>query len=886
MEALFLKLVNLSITAGWLVLAALVVRLVFRRAPRWIFCLLWGLVALRLVCPVSIESALSLIPSAQPLPPELLHAAAPQTGSGMGAAGQAAGSVLGQSAAPAAQAGADAAPLWPSLLAGVWIAGMCAMLLYALASSLLLKRRVATATLLRDNIRQSERVDSPFVLGLLRPVIYLPYRLSGQDLEYVIAHEQAHIRRRDHWWKPLGFVLLSVYWFNPLLWAAYLLLCRDIEGACDERVIREMDREARRGYAAALLRCSIRRRGVAACPLAFGETGVKGRIRAVMGKKKPAFWIVAAALAACVAVAVCFLTVPRSYAEEIRADGRLYVRQGEPVASLPAGSYALGTLDSIRHRTREHPDRDFSGVNLDEKYAGSPIYQSGAAENVIYLEDFSGFYIPFQTEEEEDPAPDAAVSTPEPVTWTYSPMMSATWHAGFQFQFDLNCSHIEASCDQGLLWNPNAQGQPREKALRFQASEPVYWTPAGETLADTAQAAAVHFTAYDGGEVLHQGTLSLVQTGTDNGQSFYQATLEGTDLLTLRQLPDGTGAYLTVSDSAVIVACSDLNRNGVTENIVVRTIQPDSLYELAVEERGEKLWSAQAATAHQGWVTFMLYSDADGDYLVEYLPTMYQGIANYTCTVSSLEGGAPSVKQAWSVEYELPTEETAEMAQFAREVGLLLRNCTVLLSTEQGILVDQPAEASGLPQIYPVRFDPSEIFSPLDGQTAPLSANAARFPEAPVELFFSSGTGGWQTALTLQPDGSFTGSYSDAELGGASPEYPQGVFYVCSFQGQFTQIRQFRDNVWSMTLESLHTEAPEGISWVADQTLYIASEACGVSGGSTFLLYAPGTPADELPADCRSWWPDAWLWRRGEAEQLSGWSLCNLDTGEGFFQRQ
>lgn len=310
MEAVFLKLVNLSIAAGWLVLAVMVLRLVLRKAPKWIFCLLWALVALRLVCPFSIESALSLIPSAQTLPPEILYTAAPQINSGIPAINSAVNPVLDQSLAPAPGASVNPAQVWSFLFSCAWIAGVAIMALYALVSYWLVKRRVATATLLRENIKQSEYVDSPFVLGLFRPVIYLPYGMEEDDQAYVVAHERAHIRRKDHWWKPLGFALLSVYWFNPLLWVAYVLLCRDIEGACDEKVIREMGLEDRRGYSTALLNCSVRRRSIAACPLAFGEAGVKERIKSVMHYKRPAFWLVAAALVACAAAAVCFLTDP------------------------------------------------------------------------------------------------------------------------------------------------------------------------------------------------------------------------------------------------------------------------------------------------------------------------------------------------------------------------------------------------------------------------------------------------------------------------------------------------------------------------------------------------------------------------------------------------
>ncbi len=311
MEELFLTLVNLSLTASWLVLAVLVLRLLLRKAPRWSFCLLWGLVALRLMFPFSLESPFSLVPSTQPLPREILHTATPQIQSGIPAVNSAVNPILQEALAPAAGASVNPTQVWSFLLSQIWLAGMVVLLLYALISWLLLKRRLATATLLEDNIRQSEQVGSPFVLGLFRPVIYLPYHIPEQDLTYVLTHERAHIRRLDHWWKLLGFVLLAIYWFNPLMWVAYLLFCRDLEGACDEKAVRALNQEERRGYSTALLNCSIRRRPVAPCPLAFGEAGVKSRVKAVMHYKKPAFWVVVIALAACVIAALCFLTSPK-----------------------------------------------------------------------------------------------------------------------------------------------------------------------------------------------------------------------------------------------------------------------------------------------------------------------------------------------------------------------------------------------------------------------------------------------------------------------------------------------------------------------------------------------------------------------------------------------
>ncbi|MCH5352698.1 MAG: hypothetical protein J1E06_04440 [Acutalibacter sp.] len=312
MEVFFLDLVNLSITASWLILAVLLMRLVFRKAPRRIFCILWGLVGLRLLCPFSLESALSLIPSAQPLPHEILYAASPEIHSGIGTVDRLVNPILSGALSPAPGDSVNPAQVWSFVLSRLWAVGAALILLYGIIRYLLLKRRVATATLLRDNIKQSERVDSPFVLGIFRPTIYLPYSLAEADRDHVIAHERAHIRRKDHWWKLLGFVLLAVYWFHPLIWVANGLLCRDMELACDERVIRGLEKEERRAYAEALLRCAARRQGIAACPLAFGEIGVKHRIKNVMEYQKPAKWVTLLAITAAAAAVLCLMTVPKN----------------------------------------------------------------------------------------------------------------------------------------------------------------------------------------------------------------------------------------------------------------------------------------------------------------------------------------------------------------------------------------------------------------------------------------------------------------------------------------------------------------------------------------------------------------------------------------------
>ena len=311
MAAVFLKLLNLSISASWLVLAVLVLRLVSKRSPKWMNVLLWGIVALRLVLPFSVESALSLIPSAETVSPAVVQFdPAPTITSGVSIIDNAVNPSLSEHFAAAPLASVNPLYVWTYLAGWVWLIGLGAMLLYALASYLRLRRRVSVSLPVQDHIYLCDAISSPFILGVVKPHIYLPSGLDEVQRQNVLSHERAHLARRDHWWKPLGFALLAVYWFNPVLWLAYTLLCRDIELACDERVIRTMDESAVKTYSTVLLACSMPRKAVITCPLAFGEVGVKERVKNALHYKKPAFWVVAASVAVCVVVAVCFLTNP------------------------------------------------------------------------------------------------------------------------------------------------------------------------------------------------------------------------------------------------------------------------------------------------------------------------------------------------------------------------------------------------------------------------------------------------------------------------------------------------------------------------------------------------------------------------------------------------
>ena len=310
MSWIFIKILNLSINASWLILAIILLRPLLKKAPKWITCGLWAIVAVRLLFPFSIESALSILPGSEVIPQDIVTTKTPVIRSQIAAVDNVINPVMARVLAP--KAGDSANPMQViAFVAGmIWITGVCICLIYALISYVLLKRRVRASVIISDGVMTCDEIKTPFILGIFRPVIYVPSSLSGRTLEVVLAHEKAHLLRRDHWWKPLGFVLFSVHWFNPLCLIAYVLLCRDVEAACDEKVIRDRDKAFAADYSQALLDLSTSRRIITFCPLAFGESGVKGRVKGILNYRRPAFWVTLFAIVTCVIVAVYFMTSP------------------------------------------------------------------------------------------------------------------------------------------------------------------------------------------------------------------------------------------------------------------------------------------------------------------------------------------------------------------------------------------------------------------------------------------------------------------------------------------------------------------------------------------------------------------------------------------------
>ena len=363
MEQLFIRICNMSISASWLILAVLLIRLLLQKAPARIRCALWGIVGLRLILPFSVESILSLIPSAETIPSGILYARVPAVHSGIPALNSAVNPMISESFSPDPTASANPLQIIFFAAACLWLAGFIAMFCYALISTIRLRHRLSTAAKLKHNIYQSGSISSPFVFGMFRPRIYLPCHLSSADTEYVIAHETAHIRRGDHIIKPLGFLILALHWFNPLVWLAYALLSRDIELACDERVVAELTYSEKQAYSSALLNCSLRKSRFASHPLAFGESDIKKRIRNVMNYKIPRFWIIIISLIVCVLLTVCFLTDPISAKPLLPIEGEYGV---ENVV------YSNGSLSFVRS-SENYPVFHVS-ENMELTQVGMPPY--------------------------------------------------------------------------------------------------------------------------------------------------------------------------------------------------------------------------------------------------------------------------------------------------------------------------------------------------------------------------------------------------------------------------------------------------------------------------------------------------------------------------------
>ena len=395
-EKIFLHVFNVSVTAGWIVLAVLLLRGVLRKAPKWLHCLLWGVVVIRLVMPFSIESVLSLVPSAETLPPDIIITNIPTINTGIPTINSAINPIISEALTVVPESGVNPTQIILSVAAAVWLVGLAAMAAYGILSYIRVRMKVRVSMSGERGIYYCDGIDSPFILGIIRPRIYLPSGIDAEAVEYVLKHERTHLHRRDHLWKPLGFVLLTAYWFNPLLWVAYIVFCRDIEKACDEKVIRNMSDEDKKGYSRALLNCSsAQRRLIMACPLAFGEVGVKNRIKSVLNYKKPAFWIIAIAIVSLIVTSVCFLTNPP---KDDKGDDLPKYDVNSPSVDL-FGDAPTRTLSELKARCPQLFGLDTSeGLRVTAWPAGNDRYYCSLFDGKVSLENYDAVWSgPFVT---------------------------------------------------------------------------------------------------------------------------------------------------------------------------------------------------------------------------------------------------------------------------------------------------------------------------------------------------------------------------------------------------------------------------------------------------------------------------------------------------------
>lgn len=548
MADVFIKTLNMGIAAGWLIVAVVVLRVLVKRAPKRFRLLLWAVVGLRLVLPVSIESALSLVPSAQTLPEGVMYAAAPELNTGIAALNDAINPAFTAAFAPEPAASANPLQVLLPIASVIWLAGAAVMLLWALVSWLRLRRRVAEAVRLEGNMFESERVASPFVLGLIRPRIYLPFGLDEGAREQVLTHERAHIARGDHVIKLIGWLILAVYWYNPLVWLAYALFCRDIELACDERVIRRLPVSGRADYSQALLDLSRPHHGVGACPLAFGESAVKGRVKSVLTYKRPAFWIIMLAALLCIGAAVCFLTDPKAEADDsVPSDAPDYGIPITVTAVLPE-NFPEQVLEFAKGcAAQQAANMDYLNISAAEitelaSYSEAELTDGGVAclfklgaryelaepENVMPAggmlieggwltradsggdrfmllrrdgENWSyvGITTALMIQEAYGGDYDAAVLgeyeriLASGVTWSSNLAVSSLYGIQFRFEFDRDYTRIEAECSSGRITGGEPGGE-------------LAWSPEPDTTSDT-----IDFTVYNGEEAVYSGSIAITR---------------------------------------------------------------------------------------------------------------------------------------------------------------------------------------------------------------------------------------------------------------------------------------------------------------------------------------------------------------------------------------
>ena len=719
MDDVFLKLVNLSISASWLILAVLVLRVVLKKAPKWVMPLLWGVVALRLVCLFSIESALSLIPSAETIPSEIVTETREPVLYEQATLDIVTNPSLPSAAEVPVGVSRQQAQVDFNIYSVLWLAGMAALLVHALVSAGKLKRKLATAILLRDNIYESEFVDSPFVFGVVKPNIYLPMHMDEGTAAYVIAHEHAHLARRDHWWKVLGYLVLALHWFNPLVWVAYILFCRDIELACDEKVVKGLDGAARADYSQALLSCAAPKRAVAACPLAFGEGNIKTRVKSALHYKKPAFWVAAVAVLAVVIVAVCFLTNPKSergslvWAQKLNAADvasiELYVpaegkaRQYKKLDTEEMAQ-AVELINSSRGTYIEKPETVYGGLpvwfllTMDD----GTVHAVGSVVGHYLIIDGDTFDADVENQAEWENyvlKGDSAspIDMADRLSYALYGMTTGVYTLGeavfedsvWETSYEKTFANTKSTPE---LWLSSALGMDmtgilygtvtaaRGYSYRFSEWEEIdltvsnfdwlFRSGSGEDWNGTSAARLRRENAH-----AWRGTRTAED---DNATAPLERYLRWDELAAmdqwlLLQQKDGSlylvmgyrsGAHpyrwiVRLNGGATELTRADLNGDGIEEVISYTGTSTQKPYRLRVSDQsGEELWSAELGLAHVGWSSYFLYRDSVKTALLCYEPTMYQGEASYSYRLFLLSGSETTTLAENSVSFSINPDST------------------------------------------------------------------------------------------------------------------------------------------------------------------------------------------------------------------------------------
>lgn len=943
LDSIFMQVLDMSNTASIVILVVLLARLLLKKAPKVFSYVLWAVVLFRLLCPVTFEAAVSIMPEMASVSQDYSLSEAPISMLGAAeaayhAVGDAVNGGLGVQDIRTTEKDGEGrtkyvGSLWWDvwILFGqyVWVAGIGVMLLYSAVSYLKIRKKLLVVVPLRDNIFLADDIKSPFVVGLFRPKIYLPCNLEEKEQEYIILHEQYHIKRLDHIIKALAFLALAIHWFNPLVWVAFILASKDMEMSCDEAVIGKIGDDVRADYSASLLTLATGRRIIAGTPLAFGEGDTKGRIRNLANWRKPAFWVVLISVVACIALAVGLLTNPgpaREFpingsnvseldteqiidmiakAERLEKNSQLYVYEenlminedfdwlfdgsllrfyyfksqktysGQLKMSRDENRYFIADteewakpeliyrlsdyLDALKYMPQDeirqlYPNADTYVVSLlshgspsdyqrvitytqngMEDIDGwnihlmvSPTYEAepggyygsdeellhlfyhstgktvstaintyvceydsiigrfdialGADGSFTYLESRYSSYLGHGTWElsgdlitltenvrvEDIPinrinyfkldgddlvyvakdssnfphvklddgdrfhctdeafnveAPQRAnvnqtdtsgtIKAPSiPVAWTYSPMMSATWHTTFYFEFAFDYTHIEANCDQGELWNLHGEEQSHNTEMQFEAMRPVCWTPSMSS--SLAEKANVDFSVYDDETKLYTGRIEIKRLGAEDVRTVYEARLVNSPNLYMLYNASGFGAKIITaptydamtSPDTVIWNNADLDHDGRNETIHVRELYDGMAYELSVvKQDGTILWSTEAHTAHAGYNSLFVCALDGVDYLLQYHPTMYQGDCNYTYRLFALDAqGRILINREASVNFDtnwgssLHSKFNAvEIADFMDEINDLLAHSKLLLNTDSALDDIDPENPQDIP---------------------------------------------------------------------------------------------------------------------------------------------------------------------------------------------